>query len=327
MDISFFSSSAFILIAAFILDVLLGDPRWCPHPVRVMGAAISSLERLLRREGASPSDDYASGLFLSVMVVFSAYLVSFLLLYFSYEYSRPLFYALSVYMVWMSLSVKSLKDAGMGVVAALKSRGAMEARRRLSYIVGRDTGCLDEQAVLAATVETVAENTSDGVVAPLFYFCVGGPPLMLAYKAVNTLDSMLGYKNARYISFGRFPARLDDAANYLPARLTAGLMVAASFIMGLDWRRAFIVWMRDGRAHSSPNSGNPEAAASGALNVRLGGGSTYGGVMFEKPFIGGEFPEPTEAAAAKGINMMVMTAVFMLVLTLGLRATALFLWQ
>jgi len=327
MDIGLLPSSFYILIAAFCLDALLGDPRWCPHPVRLMGAAISALEKVLRRGTFTPSDEYASGAALSVIVVSLTYLVSFSLLYLSYGYSTPIFYCLSVYMVWMSLSLKSLKDAATDVLIALKERGAGEARLRLSHIVGRDTEGIDKASVLRATVETVAENTSDGIVAPLFYFSIGGPPLMLAYKAVNTLDSMLGYKNARHINFGRFPAVLDDAANYIPARLTAGLMVAASFVMGLDWRRAFTVWMRDGRVHSSPNSGNPEAAASGALNVRLGGGSAYGGVFLEKPHIGGEFPEPTPLAAAKGINMMIMTAVFMLILTLGVRATALFLWQ
>ncbi|MBI5970889.1 MAG: cobalamin biosynthesis protein CobD [Deltaproteobacteria bacterium] len=326
MDTGLLSTSAYILVAAFVLDALLGDPSWCPHPVRWMGAAITSLERVFRRETFTPQGEYASGAVISAIVVCSTYLVSFFLLYLSYGYSKSLFYGLSVYMVWMSLSLKSLKDAGEGVIAASKSRGPGAARVKLSHIVGRDTDGLDEPAVLRATVETVAENTSDGVVAPLFYFAVGGPSLMLAYKAVNTLDSMLGYKNARYINFGRFPAKLDDAANYIPARLTAALMVAASFIMGLDWRRAFTVWMRDGRAHSSPNSGNPEAAASGALNVRLGGGSTYGGVMFEKPCIGGEFSEPTETAVVKGIGMMTITAVFMLLLTLGFRATVLFLW-
>lgn len=274
------------LILAYFLDLILGDPERFPHPVRWIGRVVSASEGLLRRRFSSPPALRKAGAVMAVAVAGGVWLLSYVILYYSYIYSFPVFFFLSVWMVWTSLSIKSLKAEAHAVLHALKSDGLEAARKRLSRIVGRDTDSLTEEGVLKATVETVAENTGDGIVAPLFYLAVGGPPLMMAYKAVNTLDSMVGYKDERYIDFGWFSARLDDAANYIPARLSGALIAASAFILGYNWSGSFRTMLRDGRKHPSPNSGVPEAAMAGALGVALGGPSAYGGVKSDKPVIG-----------------------------------------
>lgn len=275
-----------VLLLAYALDLIFGDPERLPHPVRWIGRAAELFEKAVRPATKTPGAEKAAGVVMTVLIVAGVWLTAYLALYYSYSVSFLLFFLLSTWMVWTSLSIKSLKTEAEAVVEALKTGGISGARARLSRIVGRDTGNLTEEEVLRATVETVAENTGDGVVAPLFYLAVGGPPLMLAYKAVNTLDSMVGYKNGRYLHFGWASARLDDVANYIPARL-AGLLIAASaFILGYNWTVSLKTMIADGRKHPSPNSGFPEAAVAGALGVVLGGRSTYSGVVSEKPLIG-----------------------------------------
>lgn len=314
-----------VLVSAVVLDLILGDPHWLPHPVRLMGRAASSLEAFLRKPGDVPSKERANGVFMALTVVLSVLIASTVVLFAAYLYSAVLFYALSVYLAWTTLSIKSLESEAASVAAAYESGGITEARKRLARIVGRDTDTLASQGVFRAACETVAENTNDGVVAPLFYLAIGGPALALTYKAVNTLDSMVGYRNERYRDFGWFSARMDDAANYIPARLTGALMVCASFILGYNWRGALRVIVRDRKNHPSPNSGVSEAAVAGALGVRFGGQMSYGGVPGEKPFIGDDTNEITAATLRSTIKIMRSTALLMTAAAFLVRAAAVLL--
>jgi len=272
-----------ILITALLLDLCLGDPRWLPHPVVGIGRLISALEKVLRRLFRS---ERLGGLLLLVVVVGVTYLAAAVLLKLAYAVSPYLGFAAATVLSWTCLAARSLQLESKLVADRLTAGDLEGARQYLSRIVGRDTDDLTEPEIWRALVETVAENASDGVIAPLFYLMLGGPALGLAYKAVNTLDSMVGYKNERYLLFGQASARFDDLANWLPARLTGLLMVAVAPLVGLSAKDALRVMLRDGRNHSSPNSGVPEAAAAGALGVRLGGTNRYFGKPVEKPTIG-----------------------------------------
>lgn len=274
------------LLLAFALDSLVGDPKWLPHPVQLIGKAIEKGEGLLRRK----VDSKAGGVVLAAGIVVATFFVMhFLVLLLRAPSSGPMKLIGSLVVVFLASTTLALKGL-IGSVRDVYTAGDIEeARLRLSHIVGRDTVALDEDGVRRAALETLAENTSDGVVAPLFYLALGGVPLAMAYKAVNTLDSMVGYKNERYMEFGWASARLDDILNYIPARLTGLLIVAAVFMLSgfrkeKAWH-AFRAMLSDGRNHTSPNAGYPEAAMAGALNVRLGGPSTYEGRPVEKPHI------------------------------------------
>jgi adenosylcobinamide-phosphate synthase len=268
------------------------------------------VEGVLRRAvGRSRGTELkVAGVVLVVVIVAGAYLAAFAALSLG-DWVIPGGRALlSVYIVWTCISVRSLADEANGVLEAM-GRGDIEtARKRLSRIVGRDTTDLVPAEICRAASETVAENTSDGVVAPLFYLAIGGPALMLAYKAVNTLDSMTGYRDERYLDFGWCAARLDDAANYVPARITALFMVAAAYLLGYDWRGAMRTVERDGLNHSSPNAGLPEAAVAGATGVRFGGPATYGGVEEERPFIGEARVEHSADTVVAAIRILYLTA-------------------
>jgi adenosylcobinamide-phosphate synthase len=278
--------SAFQFAVAYLLDLFLGDPRWFPHPVRLFGRAIQGLEKILRRPSGHPAWEKLAGLLLAVGLPGSAGLISFLLLAVWLE-AYPLLQTLAtVFLAYTTLATRSLHLEAARVVQALEAGRVNEARKWLSWIVGRDTENLDREGMLRGTLETVAENLSDGVIAPLFYLMIGGVPLALAFKAASTLDSMVGYKNDRYRNFGWASARLDDLWNYIPARLTAWLVVGVALIRGWDWRAARRIWRRDGRKYPSPNAGLPQAALAGALRIRLGGPVSYGGVRKEKPFLG-----------------------------------------
>ena len=272
-----------VVLAAVLLDLLLGDPRWLPHPVVAIGRLISLLEGWLRR--LLKHERLAGALLLALTVGITCF-AGFLVLKGAYFISPYAGFAVAAFFAYSCLAARSLHAESLAVVAALEAGDLHEARRRLSFIVGRDTAELDETEIWRAVVETVAENSSDGVIAPLFYLMLGGPLLALAYKAVNTLDSMVGYKNERYIRFGWASARCDDFMNWLPARLTGLLMVMTAPLAGLSASGSWRIMRRDGRNHSSPNSGIPEAAAAGALGVRLGGTNRYFDQLVEKPTIG-----------------------------------------
>jgi adenosylcobinamide-phosphate synthase len=294
------------LLLAWSLDAAVGDPRWIPwpHPVVLLGRCAERLERRLRRGAASASTLLLRGALLWLVVIGSVLGAGWLLLHLLAAVSPLLGRAFSIYLAYAALSTRALDTEARAVVRQVRKGKLPAARTQLSRIVGRDTETLPEREVLRGCVETVAENASDGVVAPLFYLALGaligwGPLLAVAYKAVNTLDSMFGYRDERYESFGKAAAKLDDLANWIPARLTALL---ASVVAGVLWGRtapALRTALRDGRLHKSPNSGFPEAAFAGALGVRLGGPSSYRGVLRASAYIGDPVkPLTTERAMA-----------------------------
>ena len=268
---------------AFLLDIMIGDPRWFPHPVRMIGVCIEYCERVLRR--LIPSEQ-VGGIFLTFIIVIGTYLVTYPLLVFFYEIRWSLGILVSIIIIFFSLSTRDLLRETGNVLKALKSGNLKTARKNLSRIVGRDTQNLSEEQIATGCIETSAENIVDGIIAPLFYAFIGGPALAMAYKSINTLDSMVGYKNDRYIDFGRASAKLDDVANYIPARIAAVVLPIASYLCGANYSNSVKILKRDGRKHPSPNSGIPEAAIAGALGIRLGGPSVYNDVRSDKPFIG-----------------------------------------
>ena len=278
-----------------------------------MGKLITVLEKVLRR---LVRNERLGGVLLLIMTVGITCLLTVALLATAYAVSPFMGLAIAVLLSWSSLAARSLHRESRLVADALCRGDLATARRYLSNIVGRDTAGLSEPEIWRATVETVAENTSDGVIAPLFYLIIGGPTLALAYKAVNTLDSMVGYRNERYKSFGRASARCDDLANFMPARLTGLLMVAVAPLFGFPPGNAWRIMRRDGRNHSSPNSGIPEAAVAGALGVRLGGASVYSGTRVEKPTIGDPLKPLSLAAWEGAIRLMYGTEGLLLALWL-----------
>jgi adenosylcobinamide-phosphate synthase len=262
---------------AYALDWLIGDPEWAPHPVRWMGRLIRIGEGLLRRLTRTPRAEFVGGLLLSLSVVGVFGVGSWRLLGWLGGWNRTLAFVVALYFAATTLATRSLLDEARAVRRLLLKSDLPAARRQVARIVGRDTDALDEPEVRRAVIETLAESASDGVIAPMFYLAIGGPPAALAYKAVNTLDSMIGHRDKRYEYFGKLAARLDDAANFIPARLTALLFILAAWALGLDWRGAWRVLWRDGAKHKSPNAGRPEAAMAGALAVQLGGTNYYDG--------------------------------------------------
>jgi adenosylcobinamide-phosphate synthase len=287
------------LLAGAGLDLLLGDPPWMPHPVRAIGWWAGRMEKVLRGRFQLR---LAGVVFWFAVVAPSAALVALTLLL-----PRPL---PQIYWTYSLLAIRSLDAETTAAVKALR-RGDLEASRKaIARVVGRDTAGLDEEGVVRAAIETIAENLSDAVVAPIFYLTLGGPVLMAAYKALNTLDSTVGYKNDRYREFGWFSARADDWANWIPARITSGLIAIAALVLGLNAAKtARIVW-RDGASQPSPNAGWPEAAMGGALGVQLGGVNYYGGVPSGKPFLGDPLrPLSTETYACARLILYMTSAI------------------
>ncbi len=298
--------------AAFMMDLVLGDPASLPHPVRLIGAYISAFEKHMRRFAKSELGTKAIGVLLLITTVGLAYLLPLYALKLAARVNPYLYLIVNVLLMYTCIAARCLSNEGNRIYMVLKEGDLEKSRKLLSMIVGRDTGSLDESGITRGAVETVAENTSDGVIAPLFYMFLGGAPLAMAYKAVNTLDSMVGYKNDRYLYFGWASARFDDIANYLPARLTGILMVLASIFLKLDYKKSIQILARDSRNHSSPNSGFPEAAAAGALGVQLGGTNHYFGKPVEKPTIG-EALRPLDRNDIKAvIRLMYTTAILAL---------------
>lgn len=267
-----------ILPAAFLLDALLGDPRRLPHPIRLFGTLIGWFEKQFN-QGAYR---FLKGALISFFLIVTTWAVFFLAEYFLKPYAW-FHIGFSVIFIFYGLANRSLISEALEVERVLNKEGLEAGRKRLSWIVGRDTAQLNENQIRTAVLETLAENLSDGVIAPLFYYALGGLPLMFAYKMINTLDSMIGYKNERYVAFGRFAARTDDVFNFIPARLTAFLMILVTF----RWDAVPVV-LKCGKQHASPNSGYPESALAGILRCRFGGPNVYHGVLVEKPYIGSQ---------------------------------------
>ena len=314
------------LIIGSILDFILGDPRGLWHPVQGIGWVISRLERILRRifPSGKTGERWAGGLLVILTLLISVGLPALLLLLLSFIHPL-LSFLLSCIFCWQMLAAKSLRVESMKVQEALEQEGLEAGRRAVSMIVGRDTRDLTEEGVIKAAVETVAENTSDGVTAPLFYMILAGPLGGIAYKAVNTMDSMVGYKNETYQYFGTCAARLDDAANFIPARLSALFMIAAAFLAGYDGKNAWRIFKRDRKKHKSPNAAHTEAVMAGALNVRLAGDAWYFGKLFKKPFIGDDIRTVERQDIARACRLEYVTALLQLLVLGALKAAVIWI--
>ncbi len=273
-----------IFLGAYVVDIIIGDPRWFPHPVVVIGKLISFLEEKIRR--TSLIGRKKGGIILCFAVVISVYFITWGIVEGCFFINSLFGMIVTALLAFLTLATRSLYDESKVVLNALNRGNIEEARKSLSMIVGRDTENLDEQGICRSVIETVSENLSDGIVAPMFYLALGGVPLAMAYKAVNTLDSMVGYKNEQYADIGWFSAKMDDIWNWIPARLTGLIIVAVAFILRLNWRDSWRIMRKDGRNHSSPNSGISEAAAAGSLGLQLGGENRYFGEIVRKPTIG-----------------------------------------
>ena len=302
-------------IGGFCLDFLFGDPVWLYHPVRIMGNLISLLEKAVRKISRnSKSGLLIGGAVLWVMVVILFTGIPYGLLEIVKRKKEISAFFLEMFWCYQLLAAKSLKTESMKVYKKLKESDLEGARKAVSMIVGRDTANLDCEGVTKATVETIAENTSDGVIAPLFYMLIGGAPLGMLYKAINTMDSMLGYKDEKYLYIGRIAAKMDDVVNYIPARISAIMMVLASFLCGLDWKNGWKIFLRDRYNHSSPNSAQTEAVCAGALDIQLAGDAWYFGKLYKKPYIG----EPIRSIRIEDIcqtnRLMYVTAIVTMII-------------
>lgn len=303
------------VLCGFLLDLALGDPALphCPHPVVLMGRCISALETLLRRLfPQTPKGELAAGCVLAAALPLVTLAVTGALCWGAARLHPALGFTLQTLWCWQALAMKGLAAESRGVQQALQTEDLTAARRAVARIVGRDTQTLTAEGVTRAAVETVAENFSDGVFAPLLYMLLGGAPLAMVYKSINTMDSMVGYRNARYLYFGRAAAKLDDAANYLPSRLAALVWIAASAVTGHDGRGAWRIWRRDARNHASPNSAQCESACAGALGIQLAGPADYFGQRYAKPYIGDPV-RPIEAADILRANRILYAAGFLAV--------------
>ena len=332
-----------LIMLAFSLDMAIGDPLWLPHPVRAIGWLIAKTEIFLRSvinfiskftNEKRKTEKFAGFLLVFFVTGFTFslfYIVNIILIdLYSSPYTSYLSVILMIFLIATTISTRELLRDGCVILKALKDNSIETARDRLGHIVGRDTDSLDRKGIIRATIESLAENASDGIISPLFYFAVGGLPLAMTYKAVNTMDSMIGYKNERYKYFGWAAARLDDIANYIPARITGILIVISSAIVSRSLftvHRSLKILLRDGRKHPSPNSGVPEAAIAGALGISLGGPSFYGNILVNKPFIGDKQQNPSDInniddiylkASESALTMIKITSFLGLFMSIGM---------
>lgn len=315
-------------ITGFLLDYIFGDPAWMYHPIRVIGNLISVLEKGLRkllcsRIPASEQEkknrrEVLAGGILWILTVSLSFLVPAVLLFAAGKVHPAVRFLLETFWCYQIFAARCLVGESKKVYQKLKEDDLPGARRAVSMIVGRDTENLTAEGVTKAAVETVAENTSDGVTAPLLFLLIGGAPLGFLYKAVNTMDSMLGYKNEKYLYFGRIPAKMDDVFNYIPARLTAWFMVAAAFLAGMDGENAWKIYLRDKRKHASPNSAQSEAVCAGALDVQLAGDAVYFGKVYKKDYIGDAIRKIEPEDILRAGKLMYMTTILMMVVFGGL---------
>ena len=303
------------IVAGFILDLIFGDPHSLPHPICLIGNLISFLERSLRKIfGFSNNGLFFGGGVLVLIVISTCFALPYALLYLAGMVNPWLAFALETLMFYQIFATKCLRDESMKVYYALQKGDLDEARLMLSWIVGRDTKNLSEAEVTKGAVETIAENTADGIIAPMFYMFLGGAPLAFLYKGINTMDSMVGYKNEKYLYFGRCAAKLDDVANFIPARITGLLMIGAAYFLNLDVQGAWKTFWRDRYNHLSPNSAMTESVAAGALNIQLGGGHFYFGKWVHKDTIGDDI-RPVKAEDIVVTNsLLYMTAILSLIL-------------
>ena len=314
------------IASGFILDLIFGDPHWLPHPICLIGNLIAYMEKLLRKIfGSNESNLLVGGLALVLIVTTVSFSVPYFILKWAGSISPLFVFVLETIMFYQIFATKCLENESMKVYTELKKGDLAAARKQLSWIVGRDTQDLSDEEVTKAAVETVAENTADGIIAPMFFMFIGGAPLAFLYKSINTMDSMVGYKNEKYLYFGRCAAKLDDIANYIPARLAGIFMIAASFFLNYDYKEAAKIFMRDRYNHLSPNSAQTESVCAGALNIQLGGGHFYFGKFVPKDTIGDDI-RPVKADDIKSINnLMYLTAIISLVI-FALIKLATYMW-
>jgi len=293
---------------AYVLDLIFGDPQNVVHPVQVIGKIISAGEKVLLRKKYK----FLAGAVLNIFTVSITYALMYLI---SKSVKISVFFiSIEIYLMYTIFSINSLAREGNRVYRILKEGDIEKARKDLSYLVSRDTEMMDEKMIIRSTMETISENTVDGIVAPMFYMFLGGMPLAMAYKAINTLDSMVGYKNEKYMDFGKFSAKVDDAANFIPARITGILIVLASMILGYDYKNSLKIFIRDRKNHSSPNSAHSEASVAGALGVQFGGKVSYFGKETDKPTIGDKTKEFELEDIRKNIRIMYVTSFLSLVM-------------
>lgn len=293
---------------AYVLDLIFGDPQNVVHPVQVIGKIISAGEKVLLRKKYK----FLAGAVLNIFTVSITYTLMYLI---SKSVKISVFFMIiEIYLMYTIFSINSLAREGNRVYRILKEGDIEKARKDLSYLVSRDTETMDEKMIIRSTMETISENTVDGIVAPMFYMFLGGMPLAMAYKAINTLDSMVGYKNEKYMDFGKFSAKVDDAANFIPARITGILIVLASMILGYDYKNSLKIFLRDRKNHSSPNSAHSEASVAGALGVQFGGKVSYFGKEIDKPTIGDKTKEFELEDIRKNIRIMYVTSFLSLVI-------------
>ncbi|MFC0471931.1 adenosylcobinamide-phosphate synthase CbiB [Halalkalibacter kiskunsagensis] len=290
-----------ILLAAILLDLIIGDPCWIPHPVVQMGKLISFLETRWNRGQRR----MRKGIILTVTVILSIFCISFSIVFFAYQLHPVAGVLVEIYLISTTIAIKGLRTAAKNVLTPLVQGNLVEARKNVSMVVGRDTKSLPESEVVRGTVETVAENTVDGITAPLFWAIIGGAPLAMVYRAINTLDSMVGYKNERFMQFGWASAKLDDVANWIPARVTAlSMWIASFFIRGSRMKHGVKITWRDARKHPSPNSGWSEAMVAGLLGIQLGGVNYYSGVKSIRATMGDPLRKLVRSDIEKSILYM-----------------------
>lgn len=305
------------VLIGFVIDLILGDPHFLPHPIRQIGNLISSLEKLFRKLFAERERMAGTLMVISVLIISTTVPTAILLL--CYWVNVWLGIAIEGIFCYYLIAPKCLRDESMAVYKKIDSGDIEGARYAVSMIVGRDTNMLDENGIIKAAVETVAENTSDGVTAPLMFIMLGGAPFGFFYKAANTMDSMIGYKNEKYIDFGRFAASLDDVLNFIPSRLTALIMILSAYFLRLDGKTAYRIWRRDRRNHASPNSAQTESVCAGALNVQIAGNAYYFGKLCEKKTIGDNLRPVENEDIRRANRLMYCTAIITLVFVVGIR--------
>ena len=308
----------YLIAVAYFLDLLFGDPYWFPHPVKGIGKAITYFKPKVHK--IFKNQKFA-GFLLTVIIVGSSYVITWAIIRWIGGVNVWLWFGLSSFLIYTSLSTRSLGGEARKVYQALEKKDLPLARRRVRVLVGRDTENLNEEQVIRATIESVAENSVDGVISPLFYAFLGGAPMALAYKAVNTLDSIVGYKNKMYLDFGRFAAKLDDVANWIPARIAGLLIPLASFLSSENCKTAFQTVFQDGDKSPSPNSGIPQSAFAGALSIQLGGCNFYDEERVEKPLIGKDLKKKEPRDILKAISLLYLTSLLFFLLGIAICLT------
>lgn len=309
-----------VVAAAFILDLIFGDPHFLPHPIRLIGLLISGSEKALRKVfPKNKSGEFTAGILLNIIVLAVSFVVPYYILQGLNLVHPWLKYIAETLFCYQIFAGKSLKQESMRVYKHIKAGDLPNSRKYLSWIVGRDTESLDFKQITKAVIETIAENGSDGVIAPMIFMLIGGAPLGFLYKGVNTLDSMVGYKNEKYINFGKFSAIVDDIFNFIPARITGLAMVIGAFFIGLDGKNAWKMFLRDRHNHASPNSANPESACAGALNIQLAGDAYYFGKLYKKKTIGDDNRPVCPEDIVKSANLMYAASILSLIVLEGVR--------